>query len=260
MSRLVRRAHDSALTLAAWAWFTGAFLAGFWFLYALACPLRPRLRRMFAFQRLNHWYYRGFFALIRALAPGWRWRIDERLGESRGRVILCNHLSYLDPLLMMAAMPHSLTLVKPGFFRFPIFGRVLRQAGYIPAGGDPGLMLDQMAGLQECLAAGGNFFLFPEGTRSRTGELIPLQPGALKLARQSGAELAVFRIKGTGDLFPPGRFLFNAGGGEIGVRQVGRIKPEDALYHGPPAELAARVAELLAGEGTVSNVQSGETP
>ena len=253
-----RRAHDLALTLAAWMYFTGAFVAGFWLLYALACLRRNRLRRMFAFQRLNHWYYRGFFALIRVLAPARQWRIDERLGESRGRVILCNHLSYLDPLLMMAALPHGLTLVKPVFFRFPIFGRVLKRAGYIPAGGDPGLMLDQMAGLKACLEAGGNFFLFPEGTRSRTGALMPLQPGALKLARQSGAELAVFRIKGTGTLFPPGRFLFNAAGGEISIRLVGRVKPDDPLYHGPLAELAGHIAKLLAAEDRASKVQSCE--
>ena len=253
---ILRRLHDFALTLAAWMYFTGAFVAGFWFLYTLACLRRPRLNRMFAFQRLNHWYYRGFFALFRVLAPAWHWRIDEGLGQSRGRVILCDHLSYLDPLLMMAALPHGLTLVKPGFFRFPIFGRVLKQAGYIPAGGDPGLMLDQMAGLKECLDAGGNFFLFPEGTRSRSSELMPLQPGALKLARQCGAELALFRIEGTGELFPPGRFLFNAGGGVIRITQVGRIAPEDPLYHGPLAELTAHVAKLLAPDGRQSSPNS----
>lgn len=242
----LRRTYDLAVTLAAWGYFLCAFLAGFGLLYAAAglCP-KPQL----AFQRLNHWYYRGFFALLRLVAPRQRWRLAPELAACRSCVVLCNHLSYLDPLLLMAHLPRCTTVAQARLFDYPIFGWVLKSAGYVPASSEgqfAGLMLDQLEGLRQYLAEGGVLFLFPEGTRSKSGAVGALLPGALKLARQSGAPLVVFRFDNTGRLFPPGRFLFDAASPrEIRLSFQGRIAPEEPVYSGPLAELSAHLQALL---------------
>ena len=244
---LARLLIDVPVTLAAWGYFIFAFLLFFAPFYAGAffCPHRRQ-----AFQWLNHLYCRGLFGLLRLLAPRQRWQIDARLEGNKGAVVLCNHLSYLDPLLLMAKMRTCTTVVKAHFFNIPIFGWVLKSAGYLPSsteGRFSGLMLKQLEGLQNYLAEGGNLFIFPEGTRSRSGEPTALQPGALKLARLTKAPLAVFRIDNTHALFPPGRFLFNASQkNTIRISFVTSILPEDALYQSPLPQLEQHLRTLLA--------------
>ncbi|NLZ17919.1 MAG: 1-acyl-sn-glycerol-3-phosphate acyltransferase [Desulfobulbaceae bacterium] len=245
---LARLLIDLPVTLAAWGYYIFAFLLFFAPFYAGAffCPHRRQ-----AFQWLNHLYCRGLFGLLRLIAPRQHWQIDARLEGSKGAVVLCNHLSYLDPLLLMAKMRTCTTVVKARFFLLPIFGWVLKSAGYLPSsteGRFSGLMLKQMEGLQVYLAEGGNLFIFPEGTRSRSGEPAVLQRGALKLARLTKAPLAVFRLDNTHILFPPGRFLFNASRrNTIRISYVASILPEDALYQGPVTQLEKHLSALLTG-------------
>ena len=246
---LARLFIDVPVTLAAWSYYIFAFLLFFAPFYGAAffCP-----RRRQAFQQLNHFYCQGLFALLRLIAPRQRWQIDTRLSSSKGAVILCNHLSYLDPLLLMAAMRSCTTVVKARFFLFPIFGWVLKSAGYLPSSSEgrfTGLMLKQMEGLQNYLAEGGNLFIFPEGTRSHDGQPAPLQHRALKLARLTKAPLEVFRIDNTNVLFPPGRFLFCASAANtIRVTAVGCIQPQDPLYHGTLTQLEEALTVLLKGK------------
>ncbi len=246
---LARLCIDLPVTLAAWGYYIFAFLLFFAPFYTAAyfCPRRRR-----AFQQLNHLYSRGLFTLLSLIAPRQRRHIDTRLVNSKGAVILCNHLSYLDPLLLMAAMPACATVVKARFFFFPIFGWVLRSAGYLPSsskGRFARLMLRQMEGLQDYLATGGNLFVFPEGTRSRDGRPGPLQHSALKLARLTGAPIAVFRIDNTNALFPTGRFLFCASQkNTIRISYAGLIQPQDALYQGTLTELEEAIQALLKNE------------
>ena len=101
----------------------------------------------------------------------------------------------------MAYLPRCTTVAHAHLFDYLIFGWVLKFVGYVPASSEgqfAGLMLDQLEGLRQYLAEGGVLFLFPEGTRSKSGAVGALLPGALKLARQSGAPLVVFRFDNTG--------------------------------------------------------------
>ena len=258
---LARLFLDVPVTLAAWGYYIFAFLFFFAPFYGAAffCP-----RRRQAFQQLNHLYCRGMFALLRFVAPRQHWQIDERLKASKNAVILCNHLSYLDPLLLMAAMPSCTTVVKARFFLLPIFGWVLKSAGYLPSSSEgrfSRLMLRQMEGLQNYLAEGGNLFIFPEGTRSRNGKPAPLQHRALKLARLTRASLEVFRIDNTNILFPPGRFLFCASQeSTIRISHVGSIQPQSQLYQGPVAQLEEVLRALLAGKNPPASKHTAFLP
>ena len=224
------RLADVGVTLLCWAYFTLGFVIFFSPFYLLAACVPPRTE--YCFQRLNSIFYRGFFLLLRAVAPRLSWRIDPQLGNIRSSVVVCNHLSYLDPLLLIAQFPRAKTVVKPVFFAVPVFGWVLRKAGYFPAastGRHGGLMIRQMESMADYLREGGNFFIFPQGTRRRDGRIGELNEGAFKIARFCNVPMYIVCLNNTGKVFTPGKFFFNTTTPtQIEMRLAGRIDPEPA--------------------------------
>ena len=241
--------HDLLVTLVCWGYFLLAFFLAFWPVY-LGAALLPGQRES-RFQRINSIYYRGFLSLLRRLAPAHRWEIDPAVRNLSGTVVVCNHLSYLDPLLLQALFPRHKTVVKPIFFRAPIFGWILWQAGYFPAGGEGRYrqaMIEQVENMDRFLAEGGVFFIFPEGRRSRNGRTGTLRRGALKIARLCQAPIEVLRLTGTDRLFPPDRFLFRAhAANTIRLERVDRIEP-DAIRSLDELEARIRLALAVAPE------------
>lgn len=241
------RVLDIGVTLLCWLYFTLGFVLFFspWYLAVALFSPRPQE----ALQRCNRTFYQGFFALLRWIAPRQQWIIDERITALHSAVIVCNHLSYLDPLLLIALLDRAKTVVKPVFFSVPIFGWVLRTAGYLPAtatGRLAGLWLAQMEAMPAYLAGGGNLFIFPEGTRSRDGRVGELNQGALKIARQCRVPVYVLCLRHTDRLFPPGRFLFSSRVPNcIGMRLVDRIDPGE--HQLSLSDLSTRVRLALEG-------------
>jgi 1-acyl-sn-glycerol-3-phosphate acyltransferase len=238
--------RDLLVTVGLWAYFTLGFVTCFLPFYLLALCLPGR--REAGFQVLNHWFYRGFFRLARLLMPALEIQVDPAVKGIRGAVVVANHRSYLDPILFIALFPRQKTIVKNAFFRLPVFGWFLKTAGYLPAsteglGGD--FLLGYLERLGAHFAAGGVLFVFPEGTRSRDGALNAFHPSAFKIARRWRAPVHVLRIRGTDELFRPGRFLFHASHPpRIRVESLERIE----VFAGvTAADLARRAKELMAG-------------
>jgi len=236
--------YNLFVTLAAWAYFT----LGFVFLHApayLVALTRPDSQARF--QRYHRRFFQKFFALLAVLCPATSWDIDPRLGDIQDAVVVCNHQSYLDPLLLISLLPRSVTVVKPVFFSVPIFAVVLRKTGYFPAtasGRHGGLTLAALEALPGFFAAGGSLFIFPEGTRNRAGGLKPLPDGALKLALHTARPIAVLGLSGTAQLFPPGKFLFNAQAkNRISLKLLATI---DAAACDKASALRARLEEIFA--------------
>jgi 1-acyl-sn-glycerol-3-phosphate acyltransferase len=242
----IQAALDFGTTLVLWAY----FLAGFVVLppVYIAAHLLPSCGER-AIQRLNSRFYRGFFALVRTLMPGHRWEIGPQVRAIRGSIVVCNHVSYLDSILMIALFERHTTLVKPRLFAIPVFGTMLRWSGYIPAsadGGLAGLMIERVERVAEFLAAGGNLFVFPEGTRSRDGKVGRFSPGAFKIARSARAPIRVVAIRNTDRMFRPDSFAFAARGpNTIRVELAGEIDPR-ALPDAPPARLMDEARSMLA--------------
>ncbi|MGD8367844.1 MAG: lysophospholipid acyltransferase family protein [Desulfobacterales bacterium] len=235
--------RDLAVTVLLWSYFTVGFVILFSPFYLLALVLGKHRER--AFQRLNCRFYRGFFFLLRRLIPACRWRIDPAAAAVRGSVVVSNHVSYLDPILLISLFPRHRTIVKNRLFQIPLFGRMLALSGYLPAaaGGRFGhLTIEGIASMPDFLAAGGNLFVFPEGTRSRNSRIGRFNPGAFKVARNCKAPIVVLRIRNSDRLFTPGRFSFNAGRpNTIFLDVVDRIAPDDPRYTLPLAELTDEV-------------------
>lgn len=222
------RLKDLLITLALWGYFTLGFCIFFspFFLWSLLFAQN----RQFAIQKLNSYFLKGFFKLCRLLIPKVRWHIDPQVHRIRGAVIIANHVSYLDSILMVSLFARHNTIAKARLFDIPLFRLNLNSAGYIPsnATGRNSLKMQQrVEQLPDYLSQGGNLILFPEGTRSRTGIVNPFQKGGFKIARICKAPLKVVVIHNTDHLFEPGRFLFNTcQHNTITVKLVATLTPD----------------------------------
>jgi 1-acyl-sn-glycerol-3-phosphate acyltransferase len=211
LTRSTKWLADLVVTLLLWGYYTVGFLVFFSLFYVMAYLFSKN--RETSFQRLNHRFYKGFFSLVRVLAPQHKWRIDSDVSGIRSCVIVCNHVSYLDPLLLISLFEKHKTIAKSSLFKLPLFGRMLRLSGYIPSTSEgklKELMIQHIETMNDYLAAGGNLFIFPEGTRSPDGNIGSLNKGAFKIARLCRTPIKVLFIRNTDVLFRPGRFLFNA--------------------------------------------------
>ena len=202
---------DLSVTLVLWSYFTLGFVLFFAPFYLLAYIFSKNPQT--AFQKLNHVFYMGFFGILKRLIPVCRWRIPKEVHKIRSSVIVCNHRSYIDPILLISIYARHTTIAKARLFSIPVFGAMLSLSGYIPskAGGRFAvLMMNIMERMTGFIASGGNVFIFPEGTRTRDGRIGSLNKGAFKIARKCKAPVVVLFIENTDRLFPPGKFLFNA--------------------------------------------------
>lgn len=224
----VDRFLDFLVTILCWVWFILGFFLFFSWLY-LGVALFAKNKEA-GFQRLNSRFYRVFFYLLRVTAPRHKWVIDQEVAAIRSAVIVCNHLSYLDPLLLIALFARHRTIVKTRFFSMPVFGWIIRKSGYFPASGEgrfTKMMLAQMQTMESFFQDGGNLFVFPEGARSRDGRVGDLNRGALKIARLCKAPIYVLQLAQTDRLFPPGRFLFQSRlKNSITLKIIDRIEPD----------------------------------
>jgi 1-acyl-sn-glycerol-3-phosphate acyltransferase len=148
----------------------------------------------------------------------------------RSSIIIANHLSFLDPILFVSLFEQQKTIVRSDYFKFPVFGWILKTSGYIPSTTEGPFMedmLDQIKNMRDYLSGGGNLFIFPEGTRSFSGRLSPFDKGAFRIAKLCNAPIKAVFIKNTGKLFPPGKFLFNTGDEfAIEVELAGTLEPD----------------------------------
>jgi len=237
------------VTILCWVWFILGFFLFFSWLY-LGAVLFAKNKEV-SFQRLNSRFFQVFFYLLRLTAPRHRWEIDKEVAAIRSAVIVCNHLSYLDPLLFIALFARHRTIVKTRFFSMPVFGWIIRKSGYFPASGEgrfTKMMLAQMQTMESFFQEGGNLFVFPEGARSRDGRVGHLHQGALKIARLCKAPVYVLQLAQTDKLFPPGRFLFQTRiKNRITLKIIARIEP-DYQHHAPSAALEQQVRQAYQGQ------------
>jgi len=103
-------------------------------------------------------------------------------------------------------------------------------SGYIPSTSGTNLldlMVRHIQAMENYLASGGNFFVFPEGTRSRDGAIGRLNKGAFKIARLCKTSIKVLFIRNTNRLLKPGKFLFNTCvSNTITVELLASIEPD----------------------------------
>jgi 1-acyl-sn-glycerol-3-phosphate acyltransferase len=238
---------DFAITVVLWIYFTAGFVFFFspFYLWAFLCAGQ----REKSFQRLNSRFYRGFFALTRVLMPGHRWQIPPEVRDIRSAVIVCNHRSYLDSILLISLYDKHNTIVKSRLFDIPLFGSMLQWSGYIPSssqGRFSEMMIQRIEKMPAFLADGGNLIIFPEGTRSQDGRIGRLNKGAFKIARSCRAPIKVLFVRNTEKMFRPGSFSFDTRGpNTISLALIGTIDSTTDRETGFLSEVMDRVHAML---------------
>ena len=128
----------------------------------------------------------------------------DRFDNSGTYIYMCNHVSNLDPPLVVPMVPkRSSVLVKKELFRIPILGKAMRMASFVPvdrSNRDAAIASIQRA--KEVMQSGVNITVFPEGTRSPDGKLLPFKKGPFHMAMESGMPVIPMTIYGTEKLMP----------------------------------------------------------
>ena len=161
-------------------------------------------------------------------------------------VLACNHISLLDPPVLGTAAPRKVKFMAKAELFVPVLGTIYKLLGAFPVrrGGNDKAAIKYGIDL---LKSGGVLAIFPEGTRSKTGELGKAAPGALMMASKSLAPIVPACVVGTD------------------VKRCGKLWPKVSVRFGKPIyfpkdepitkevlknmtdEMMARIAELQAG-------------
>jgi len=249
LRRYVKLAVDVIVTFTLWSYYIFGWLAFCLPFYLLAYCFSKN--RELAFQRLNYLFHRSFFLLLRLITPGLTWRVQNEIREIRSSVVVANHLSYLDPILLVSLFPRQKTIVKKDFFSYPVFGWLLKTSGYLPSTADGDfspMMIARVEAMEDYLADRGNLFVFPEAHRSRDGRVGPFNKGVFTIARRCRAPITLLSIRNTDRLFTPDRFLFNTCiPNTIDVSIIARITPDYESDGFSISDLMAEVRALMEG-------------
>jgi len=120
--------------------------------------------------------------------------------------VASNHCSNLDPILVGALFPRRLKyFAKEELFRPFLFGRIIRILGAVPVSRDNNAAAaGALKGFFKFLKEGSDVLIFPEGSRSSDGKLLPLENGVGLIASHSQAPILPVFIKGSSKSMPPG--------------------------------------------------------
>ena len=150
-------------------------------------------------------------------------RLDVR-GEShlagiRAGILVANHASYVDPIVLMAAIPLPFRfLAKRRLADYPLIGTVIRKAGHVTI--EKATLSVRLAGAENIAALLGNdelLMIFPEGTFVHRPGLLPFRLGAFKAAVETGRPIVPIAIAGTRRVLPDGAWLFRHGPIEVTI-------------------------------------------
>lgn len=186
-------------------------------------------------------------AVVEAAAnPLWKFRCtgsmptDPRLPY----VVVSNHESFVD-ILLISHLPWEMKwLSKAELFRLPVMGWLMRLAGDIPLqrGFGPSAA-EAIAKCREALTNRVSVMIFPEGTRSATGELLPFKDGAFRLAIDAGVPILPLAVHGTATALPKHDWRFARSTAVVKVLEpveTAGLTPEDVPV------LKARVRTMIA--------------
>jgi 1-acyl-sn-glycerol-3-phosphate acyltransferase len=179
------------------------------------------------------------------LNPLWDFHTDGKppANPREPYVAVSNHESYAD-IFLISHFPWEMKwLSKEALFKIPVMGWLMRMAGDIPV--KRGSRESAIQALAECrkrLQNRVSVMIFPEGTRSPTGELLPFKDGAFKLAIETGAPILPIAVAGTRECMAKHSFQFRRARAKARVLDA---IPTAGLTHSDIPALRDRTREII---------------
>jgi 1-acyl-sn-glycerol-3-phosphate acyltransferase len=190
-----------------WIWGATTVLVLFWvpLLWVVKVLDRDPMRR-----RTARWF-RKLGPLVAKINPAWRIHVDglQHVNPNATYVIVSNHQSLADIPLVSHLRQDAKWLGKAELLQVPIFGWCMRMAGDIGVErGDRRKAAQALLKCANCLRNGVSVVFFPEGTRSRTGEVLAFNDGPFQLALREKIPVLPLVIEGTGNALPRSTWMF----------------------------------------------------
>ena len=237
MSRL----WQSILSL--WAWLVLVLCILIWFpvMVVLLLVTGPFDRGRY----IVGYVFRRIGPAMATLNPFWRFRYSGTMPQNPRHpyVVVSNHESFAD-ILLISHLPWEMKwLSKAELFRIPIMGWMMWLAGDIPVkrGFGPSAV-EAMERCRKALRQRVSVMIFPEGTRSKTAELLPFKDGAFRLAIEAGVPILPLALSGTGTALPKHGWRFGRSAAHLRV-----LEPVDTagLTLADVPALKARIRDLI---------------
>ena len=237
MSRL----WQSILSL--WAWLVLVLCILIWFpvMVVLLLVTGPFDRGRY----IVGYVFRRIGPAMATLNPLWRFRYSGTMPQNPRHpyVVVSNHESFAD-ILLISHLPWEMKwLSKAELFRIPIMGWMMWLAGDIPVkrGFGPSAV-EAMERCRKALRQRVSVMIFPEGTRSKTAELLPFKDGAFRLAIEAGVPILPLALSGTGTALPKHGWRFGRAAAHLRV-----LEPVDTagLTLADVPALKARIRDLI---------------
>ena len=191
-------------------WFSIAF--GTACMYFAALPVFLLTAPIDKKRRFGHWYAQMWGRGILKLNNRWHVEVlgQQKLPKKRPVVVVANHQGMGDIMMAFCLDLHFKWISKRSNFLVPFMGWFMFHAGYIP------LVRGKRDSIEQCmkkarwwLEQGVSVLFFPEGTRSRDGEVKSFKRGAFQLAMDAGVDVLPIGISGTIDALPKGTWKFS---------------------------------------------------
>ncbi len=179
-------------------WFTLFFISAVLFPVSITLWLTTVLfdRRRY----LQHWFTCRWSDIILGINPYWKITVEgrEKIDPRQVYVMVSNHQSGADILVLFKLHRHFKWVAKKGLFRIPFIGWNMWLNGYISIERSRGRSkLQMMDKAAESIRDGNSVIMFPEGTRSRDGNLQPYKTGAFRLALETRSPILPIVLKET---------------------------------------------------------------
>jgi 1-acyl-sn-glycerol-3-phosphate acyltransferase len=230
------------LSLAFWIFLTLSSIALFPVAVVVWAVTAPFDRR----KVVLHQFTCFWASLYTWLNPVWPLRVAgrEHIDPSATYVMVSNHLSLLDILVLFRLFRHFKWVSKIENFRVPCIGWNMSMNGYVKLRrGDKASIVQMMSDCDRLIAAGSSIMMFPEGTRSPTGRMRAFKPGAFELALRNRKPILPIAIQGTSDALPKRGFVLR-GRHPLTLTVLPPI-PYESFAGLDSAELADRVRTVL---------------
>ena len=188
-------------------------------LYILLVP--PSEKKRYRYHQMIAWVMRTALKIL----PGVKFNLDNKFGETfeKPALIIANHQSHLDLLCMMMLHPKVVLLTTDWVWKNPIYGIIIRFAEYYPVSDGYDKNVERLKKLVE---RGYSVEVFPEGTRSETGEILRFHKGAFQLAQALDVDILPVFIHGANHVMPKKDFVLREG--QLYV-EIGQRTPAETL-------------------------------